>query len=60
MDDLLYPQRSIHHLDFSPIKGIFCIQLYIYIFPDRSRNEKSFEMCTVLITSVMRSLFKKS
>ena len=32
MDDLLYPERSIHHLDFSPIKGIFCIQLYIYIF----------------------------
>ena len=23
MDDLLYPERSIHHLDFSPIKGIF-------------------------------------
>ena len=32
MDDLLYPERSIHHLDFSPIKGIFCIQLYVYIF----------------------------
>ena len=29
MDDLLYPERSIHHLDFSPIKGIFCIQLYV-------------------------------
>ena len=23
MDDLLYPERSIDHLDFSPIKGIF-------------------------------------
>ena len=23
MDDLLYPARSIDHLDFSPIKGIF-------------------------------------
>ena len=29
MDDLLYPERSIHHLDFSPIKGNFCIQ---YLF----------------------------
>ena len=27
MDDLLYPERSIHHLDFSPMKGIFYIQL---------------------------------
>ena len=26
MDDLLYPEKSIDHLDFSPIKGIFCIQ----------------------------------
>ena len=25
MDDLLYPERSIYHLDFSPMKGIFCI-----------------------------------
>ena len=23
MDDLLYPERSIDHLEFSPIKGIF-------------------------------------
>ena len=26
MDDLLYQERSIDHLDFSPMKGIFCIQ----------------------------------
>ena len=38
MDDLLYPERSIDHLDFSPMKGIFCINstvcisLYVYIF----------------------------
>ena len=30
MDDLLYPERSIDHLDFSPIKGIFCIQ-YLFV-----------------------------
>ena len=37
MDDLLYQERSIDHLDFSPMKGIFCIQyccssLYVAIF----------------------------
>ena len=36
MDDLLYRERSVDHLDFSPMKGIFCIQfctsLYVYIF----------------------------
>ena len=35
MDDLLYPERSIDHLDFSPIKGIFFAyrtSLYVYIF----------------------------
>ena len=30
MDDLLYPERSIDHLDFSLIKGIFCIQ-YLFV-----------------------------
>ena len=40
MDDLLYPERSIDHLDFSPMKGIFYIQYCLYpivrlhIFPD--------------------------
>ena len=37
MDDLLYPERSIGHLDFSPIKGIFCIQylfVRLHFFPD--------------------------
>ena len=37
MDDLLYPERSIDHLDFSPIKGIVCIQylfLRLHFFPD--------------------------
>ena len=35
MDDLLYPERSIDHLDFSPIKGIcfaYSTSLYVYIF----------------------------
>ena len=48
MDDLLYPERSIHHLDFSPIKGILCIQ-YLFV-----RLEKSFEMCTVLKSCYMK------
>ena len=40
MDDLLNPERSIDHLDFSPMKGIFYIQYCLYpiirlhFFPD--------------------------
>ena len=40
MDDLLYPERSIDHLDFSPMKGIFYMQYCLYpivrlhFFPD--------------------------
>ena len=45
MDDLLYPERSIDHLDFSPIKRIFCIQ-YIFI-----------RLHFSLIASVMKSFF---
>ena len=30
MDDLLYPERSIDHLDFLPMKGIFYIQYCLY------------------------------
>ena len=47
MDDLLYQERSIDHLDFSPMKGIFCIQYCLYLFctfiffSDCLRNEKS-------------------
>ena len=33
MDDLLYPDRSIYHLDFSPMKGIFYIQHCLYLCP---------------------------
>ena len=46
MDDLLYPERSIDHLDFSPIKGIFCIQYFfvrLHLFSDCLRNEKFFK-----------------
>ena len=32
MDDLLYQERSTDHLDFSPMKGIFCIQYCLYLF----------------------------
>ena len=46
MDDLLYPERSIHHLDFSPIKGIFCIQ-YLFV-----------RLHFSLIDFVMKSLLK--
>ena len=52
MDDLLYPERSIDHLEFSPIKGIFfaySTSLYIYIFSLIDFVMKNlFEMCTVL------------
>ena len=47
MDDLPYRERSIDHLDFSPIKGIFCIQ-YLFV-----------RLHFSLIASVMKSLFKK-
>ena len=33
MDDLLHPERSIDHLDFSPMKGIFYIQYCLYLCP---------------------------
>ena len=32
MDDLLYSEKSIDHLDFSPMKGIFYIQYCLYLF----------------------------
>ena len=32
MDDLLYQERSIDHLDFSPMKGIFYIKHCLYLF----------------------------
>ena len=44
MDDLLYQERSIDHLDFSPMKGMFCIQYctsLLLIFSDYLRYEKS-------------------
>ena len=31
MRELLYRERSVHHLDFSPIKGILCVPLYSLI-----------------------------
>ena len=43
MDDLLYPERSIDHLDFSSIKGIFLhtVPLCTFTFcSDCLRNEK--------------------
>ena len=47
MDDLLYPERSIDHLDFSPMKGIFYIQYCLYLFV---------RLYFSLIASVMKSL----
>ena len=29
--ELLYQERSVHHLDFSPMKGILCVPLYSLI-----------------------------
>ena len=47
MDDLLYQERSIDHLDFSPMKGIFCIQYCLYLFV---------RLYFYLIASVMKNL----
>ena len=47
MDDLLYPERSIDHLDFSPMKRIFYIQYCLYLFV---------RLYFSLIASVMNSL----
>ena len=56
MDDLLYPERSIDHLDFSPIEGIFCIQylfVRLHFFSDCLRNEKSFLKRADTCTEIM-------
>ena len=47
MNDLLYPERSIDHLDFSPIKSIFFIQ-HLFV-----------RLHFSLIASVMKSLQKE-
>ena len=47
MDDLLYQERSIDQLDFSPVKGTFCIQYCLYLFV---------RLYFSLIASVMKSL----
>ena len=47
MDDLLYQERGIDHLDFSPMKGIFYIQYCLYLFV---------RLYFSLIASVMKSL----
>ena len=47
MDDLLYPERSIDHLEISPMKGIFCIQYCLYLLV---------RLYFSLIASVMKSL----
>ena len=31
MRELLHQERSVHHLDFSPMKGILCVPLYTFI-----------------------------
>ena len=31
MRELLYKETGVHHLDFSPMKGIFCVPLYSLI-----------------------------
>ena len=38
--ELLYQERSVHHLDFSPMKGIFSVPLCI--LSDCFLNDKSF------------------
>ena len=47
MDDLLYQERSIDHLDFSPMKGIFCIQYCLYLFVRLYFSLIAFEMISL-------------
>ena len=32
MRELLYQERSVHHLDFSPMKGILYVLEYLFVF----------------------------
>ena len=32
MRELMYQERSVHHLDFSPMKGILCVLEYLLVF----------------------------
>ena len=32
MRELLYQERSVHHLDFSPMKGIFSVFVCVCVF----------------------------
>ena len=34
MREVLYRERSVHHLDFSPMKGILCVLEYLFVFFD--------------------------
>ena len=47
MDDLLYQERSTDHLDFSPMKGIFCIQYCLYLFVHLYFSLIAFEMISL-------------
>ena len=43
MRELLYQERSVHHLDFSPMKDILCVLEYLFVFLfDSRRNDRSF------------------
>ena len=41
MCELLYRERSVHHLDFLPMKGILCVLEYLFVFFDCLRDDKS-------------------
>ena len=38
MRDLLYRKRSVHHLDFSPMKDILCVLEYLFVMFDEIIN----------------------
>ena len=67
MRELLYQERSVHHLDFSPMKGILCVPLYFFIMeggygggvlPDVRLSSKYGK--TVVIAFSCRARFSKN
>ena len=53
MRDCCNRRRAFTHLDFSPMKGIFCIQQYLFVF-----SRKVFEMSLSMVDSAEINIFE--
>ena len=53
MRDCCNRRRAFTHLDFSPMKGIFCIQQYLFVF-----SRKFFEMSWSMVGSAEINIFE--